>query len=141
MSTLLGTKLDSLVRAGAGETSTPVTPPAHLELFSNYKAKNKAIWMIRLVHPWYQSKYLGGSLVRGSSRRDQTALTCFHSGPLMSLTFVDDIKHVEICTKCSSAQAFPGNILSCLGLPRQDLVQDPLLFLDFFRVKRFLDMI
>ncbi|GFX31653.1 hypothetical protein TNCV_4081771 [Trichonephila clavipes] len=51
----------------------------------------------------------------------------------MSLTFVNGIKHFEICTKCSSAQASPGHILSCLGLTRQDLVQDPLLVLDFFR--------
>ncbi|GFT58521.1 hypothetical protein TNCV_1250051 [Trichonephila clavipes] len=50
-------------------------PRTYMELFSKYKAKNKAIWMIPLVHLWYQSKYPGGSLVRGSSRRDQTALT------------------------------------------------------------------
>ncbi|GFV34128.1 RNase H domain-containing protein [Trichonephila clavipes] len=91
----------SLARAGAGETTTPATPLTYLELFSKYKAKNKAIWMIPLVHPWYQSTYPGGSLVRGSSRRDQTALTRFFSGHLMSLTFVDGIKHFEICT-CSS---------------------------------------
>ncbi|GFV55304.1 RNase H domain-containing protein [Trichonephila clavipes] len=66
---------DSLVRAGAGETTTPAAPLTTLKLFSKYKAKNKAIWMIPPVHSWYQSKYLGGYLVRDSSRRDQTALT------------------------------------------------------------------
>ncbi|GFW66115.1 RNase H domain-containing protein [Trichonephila clavipes] len=60
----------SLARAGAGETTTPAAPLIYLELFSKYKAKNKAIWMIPPVHPWYQSKCPGGSLVRGSSRRD-----------------------------------------------------------------------
>ncbi|GFV66234.1 RNase H domain-containing protein [Trichonephila clavipes] len=89
--------------------------------------------MIPPLHPWYQSKYPGGSLVRGSSRGDPTALTRFLSGHLMSLTFVDGVKHFEICPKCSSAQASPGHILSCLGLTRQELVQDPLLVLDFFR--------
>ncbi|GFX30614.1 trimethyllysine dioxygenase, mitochondrial [Trichonephila clavipes] len=103
----------SLARAGAGETTTPAAPLTYLELFSKYKAKNKAIWMIPPVHPWYQSKCPGGFLVRGSSRRDQTALTHFLSDHLMSLTFVDGIKHFEICTKCSSAQASPGHILSC----------------------------
>ncbi|GFX14773.1 RNase H domain-containing protein [Trichonephila clavipes] len=34
---------DSLARAGAGETTTPATPFTYLELFSKYKAKNKAI--------------------------------------------------------------------------------------------------
>ncbi|GFX48966.1 RNase H domain-containing protein [Trichonephila clavipes] len=108
---------DSLARAGAGETTTPATPLTYLEHFSKYKAKNKAIWIIPPVHPWYQSKYPGGSLVRRSSRRHQTALTCFLSGHLMSLTFVDDIKHFEIRTECSSAQASPGHILSCWDLP------------------------
>ncbi|GFT32754.1 RNase H domain-containing protein [Trichonephila clavipes] len=74
---------DSLARPGAGKTTTPATPLTYLELFSEYKAKNKAIWMIPPVHPWYQSKCPGGSLVRGSSRRDQTALTRFLSGHLM----------------------------------------------------------
>ncbi|GFX30597.1 uncharacterized protein TNCV_4861211 [Trichonephila clavipes] len=97
--------------------------------------------MIPPVHPWYQSKCPGGFLVRGSSRRYQTALTHFLSDHLMSLTFVDGIKHFEICTKCSSAQASSGHILSCLGLTRQDLVQDPLLVLGFFRVNGLMDLI
>ncbi|GFU16477.1 uncharacterized protein TNCV_836491 [Trichonephila clavipes] len=61
---------DSLAWAGAGETTTPTAPLTYLELFSKHKAKNKAIWMIPPVHPWYQSKCPGGSLVRSSSRRD-----------------------------------------------------------------------
>ncbi|GFX68566.1 RNase H domain-containing protein [Trichonephila clavipes] len=132
---------DSLAIAGAGETTTTATPLTYLELFSKYKAKNKAICMIPLVHQWYQSKCPGGSLVRRSSRRDQIALTCFLSGHLLSLTFVDGIKHFEICTKGSSAHASPGHILSCLGLTRQDLVRDPLLVLDFFRRNELMDLI
>ncbi|GFX15414.1 RNase H domain-containing protein [Trichonephila clavipes] len=99
---------DSLARAGAGEITTPATPLTYLELFSKYKAKNKANWMIPPVHSWYQSKYHGGSLVRGSSRGDQTALIRFLSGHLMSLTFVDGIKHFEICTKCSKSSLSSG---------------------------------
>ncbi|GFV22176.1 uncharacterized protein TNCV_2674181 [Trichonephila clavipes] len=96
--------------------------------------------MIPLLHPWYQSKYLGGSLVRGSSR-DQTELIRFLSGHLKSLTFVDGLKHFEICPKCSSAQAFPGHILPSLGLTRQDFVQYSLLVSDFFRVNGLMDLI
>ncbi|GFX89708.1 RNase H domain-containing protein [Trichonephila clavipes] len=117
---------DSLARAGAGETTTPAAPLTYLELFSKYKAKDNAIWMIPPVHLWYHSKHPGGFLVHGSSRQDPTALTRFFSGHLISLTFVDGIKNFEICTKCSSAQTSPGHISSCLGLTRQDLVQDPL---------------
>ncbi|GFY10779.1 RNase H domain-containing protein [Trichonephila clavipes] len=54
---------DSLARASAGETTTPAAPLTYLELFSNYKAKNKTIWIIPPVHSWYQSKYPGVSLV------------------------------------------------------------------------------
>ncbi|GFU51947.1 RNase H domain-containing protein [Trichonephila clavipes] len=132
---------DSLARAGVGETTTPDAPLTYLELFLKYEAKNKAIWMIPPLHPWYQSKYPGSSLVRGNSRGNQTAITRFLSGHLMSLTFVDDIKHFEICPKCSSAQATPGHILSCLELTRQDLVQDPHLVLDFFRINGLMDLI
>ncbi|GFX98594.1 RNase H domain-containing protein [Trichonephila clavipes] len=83
---------DSLARAVARETTTPAALLTYLEIFSKYKAKYKAIWMI----PWCQSKCPGGFLVRGSCRRDQTTLTRFLSGHLMSLTFVDGIKHFEI---------------------------------------------
>ncbi|GFW09028.1 uncharacterized protein TNCV_3081201 [Trichonephila clavipes] len=97
--------------------------------------------MIPPVHPWYQSKCSGGSLDRGSSRRDQNALTRFLSGHLLSLSFVDVIKNFGVSSKCSSAHASPGHILFCLGLTRQDLVQDPLLVLDFFRVNGLMDPI
>ncbi|GFY28309.1 transposable element Tc3 transposase [Trichonephila clavipes] len=109
---------NEIARADAGETTMPATPLTYLELFPKHKAKNKAIRMNPPVHPWHQSKCPCASLVRGSSRRDQTALTRFLSGHLMSLTSVDGIKHFEICIKCSSAQASPGHILPCLGLTR-----------------------
>ncbi|GFT52809.1 RNase H domain-containing protein [Trichonephila clavipes] len=70
---------DSLARTGFGETTTPAAPLTYLELFSKYKAKNKAICMIPPVHSWYQSKCPGGSLVRSSSRQDHTVLTRFLS--------------------------------------------------------------
>ncbi|GFV52114.1 putative RNA-directed DNA polymerase from transposon BS [Trichonephila clavipes] len=73
----------SLARAVASETTTLDASLTYLELFSKYKAKNKAIWLIPPLHPWYQSKYPGGSLVQGSSKGDQTALTRFLSGHLM----------------------------------------------------------
>ncbi|GFU71480.1 RNase H domain-containing protein [Trichonephila clavipes] len=73
---------DRTARAGASETATPATPLTYLELFSKYKANNKAIWMIQQVHPWHQSKYPGGSLVQGSSKRHQPALTRVLSAPV-----------------------------------------------------------
>ncbi|GFV15874.1 RNase H domain-containing protein [Trichonephila clavipes] len=43
---------DNLARAGAGEITVPATPLTYLELFSKYKANNKAIWSVPPVHPW-----------------------------------------------------------------------------------------
>ncbi|GFX49846.1 hypothetical protein TNCV_784091 [Trichonephila clavipes] len=84
--------------------------------------------MIPPVHPWYQSKCPGSSLVRGSGRRDQTALTRFLSGHLMSLTFVDGIKHFEICTKRSSAQASLAIFYLVWGLPGRTWFKIPYWF-------------
>ncbi|GFX00511.1 RNase H domain-containing protein [Trichonephila clavipes] len=131
---------NSLARTGASKTTIPDDLLTYLELFSKNEAKNKVIWMIPQVHPWYPSKYPGGSLARGSSRGVQTALTRFLTGHLMSSTLVNGIKHSKICPKCS-AQASPGHILSCLGLIREDLVQDSLLVLDFFRVNGLMNLI
>ncbi|GFY20364.1 hypothetical protein TNCV_209961 [Trichonephila clavipes] len=85
--------------------------------------------MIQLVHPWYQRKYPGGSLVRGNSIRDQTGLIRFISGHLMSLTFVDGIKDFKICTKCSSAQASPlATFYLVWGLPGRTWFKFPYWF-------------
>ncbi|GFW44348.1 uncharacterized protein TNCV_1747771 [Trichonephila clavipes] len=94
-------------------------------------------WILSPVN--FAGNEIADSLDRAGAVKTTTAATpltyleLFSNGHLMSLTFVDDIKHFEICTKGSSAQASPGYILSCLGLTRQDSVQDPQLALDFFR--------
>jgi len=132
---------DGLAKAGAEETVAPFAPLTYLELFSKCKTKIRTIWMVPPEHPWSQSKIPGGSMAQGIDRRDQTSLTRFLSGHLLSMTFVGGIKHFDICTKCTSAEASPHHILSCLGLTRQDLVQAPLLVLDFFRVNGLMDLI
>ncbi|GBM70545.1 hypothetical protein AVEN_47661-1 [Araneus ventricosus] len=75
------------------------------------------------------------------SRRDQTTLTRFLSGHIRSLTFADNSKCFEVCPKCAAEQATPDHILACLGLSQEDLVSNPLLTLDFFRVHRLMDLI
>ncbi|GBN19018.1 hypothetical protein AVEN_155354-1 [Araneus ventricosus] len=70
-----------------------------------------------------------------------TTLTRFLSGHTRSLTFSDSSKCFEICPKCTAEQATPDHILACLGLSKQDLVSNPLLALDFFRVHRLMDLI
>ncbi|GBM11311.1 hypothetical protein AVEN_107326-1 [Araneus ventricosus] len=64
----------------------------------------------------------------------------FLSRHIRSLTFSDNSECFEICPKCTAEQATPDHILACLGLSKQDLVSNPLLTLDFFRVHRLMDL-
>ncbi|GBN17870.1 hypothetical protein AVEN_40203-1 [Araneus ventricosus] len=130
---------DALDKAGAHDASVPSAPLTYLELFSRAKSKNKTIWFIPPVHHWYQGSRPGLSI--DCSRRDQTTLTRFLSGHIRSLTLSDNSKCFEICPKCTAGQATPDHILACLALSKQDLVPNPLLALDFFRVHRLMDLI
>ncbi|GBN21264.1 hypothetical protein AVEN_142261-1 [Araneus ventricosus] len=124
---------DALAKAGADDASVPSAPLTYLELFSRAKSRNKTIWLIPPVHDWYQGSRPGGCLSTDCSRRDQTTLR--------SLTSSDNSKCFEICPKCTAEQGTPDHILACLGLSQQDLVSNPLLTLDFFRVHRLMDLI
>ncbi|GBN98655.1 hypothetical protein AVEN_129586-1 [Araneus ventricosus] len=92
-------------------------------------------------HHLFQGSRAGGCLSIDCSRRDQKTLTRFLSGHIRSLIFSDNPKYFEICPKCTPEQVTPGHILACLGLSKQDLVSNPLLTLDFFRVHRLMDLI
>ncbi|GBM57483.1 hypothetical protein AVEN_231192-1 [Araneus ventricosus] len=129
---------DALAKAGADDASVPSALLTYLELFFRAKSRNKTIWLIPLVHHWYEGSRAGGCLSIDCNRRDQATLTRFLSGHIRSLTFSDNF---EICPKCTAEQATPDHILACLGLSRQDLVSNPLLTLDFFRVHRLMDLI
>ncbi|GBM23997.1 hypothetical protein AVEN_274411-1 [Araneus ventricosus] len=132
---------DALSKAGAYDASVPSAPLTYLELFSRVKSRNKTIWLIPPVRHWYQGSRPGGCLSTDCIRRDQTTLTLFLSGNIRSLTFSDNSKCFEICPKCTVEQAITAHILVCLGLSKQDLVSNPLLNLDFFRVYRLMDLI
>ncbi|GBN24666.1 hypothetical protein AVEN_245176-1 [Araneus ventricosus] len=132
---------DAPAKAGVDDASGPSAPLTYLELFSRAKSRNKTIWLIPPVHHWYQGSRPGGCLSIDCSRRDQTTLTRFLSGQIRSLTFSDNSKCFEICPKCTAKQATPDHILACLGLSKQDLVSNPLLIFDFFRVHGLMDLI
>ncbi|GBL93784.1 hypothetical protein AVEN_166814-1 [Araneus ventricosus] len=130
---------DALAKAGSDDASMSSAPLTYLELFSRAKSRNKTIWLIPPVHHWYQGSRPGGCLSIDCSRRDQTTLTRFLSGHIRSLTFSDNSKCFEICPKCTAEQATPDHLLACLGISHQDLVSNPLLTLDFFRVHSRVD--
>ncbi|GBM92737.1 hypothetical protein AVEN_11997-1 [Araneus ventricosus] len=132
---------DALAKAGADDASVPSAPLTYLELFSRAKSRNETIWLIPPVHHWYQGSRPGGCLSADCSRRDQTTFTLFLSGRIRSLTFSDISKCFEICPKCTAEHTTHDPILACLGLSKQDLVSNPLLALDFFRVYRLMNLI
>ncbi|GBO44398.1 hypothetical protein AVEN_47926-1 [Araneus ventricosus] len=132
---------DALAKAGAADASVPSAPLTYLELFSRAKSRNKTIWLIPPEHHWYQASRTGGCLSIDCNRRDQTTPIRSLSGHIRSLTFSDNSKCFGIFPKCTAEQAIPDHILTCLGLSKQDLVSNPLLTLDFFRVHRFMDLI
>ncbi|GBM59760.1 hypothetical protein AVEN_110030-1 [Araneus ventricosus] len=132
---------DALAKTCADDASVPSAPLTYLELFSRAKSRNKTIWLIPPVHHWYRGSRSCGCLSIDCSRRDQTTLKRFLSGHIRSLTFSDNSKCFEICPKCTAEQATPDHILACQGLSQQDLVSNPLLTLDFFKVHRLMDLI
>ncbi|GBN39288.1 hypothetical protein AVEN_208237-1 [Araneus ventricosus] len=126
--------VNAVAKAGAEDASVPSAPLTYLELFSRAKSRNKTIWLIPPEHHWYQGSRPCGCLSIDCIRSVQTTLTRFLSGHIRSLTFSDNSTCFEICPKCTAEQATPDRILACLGLSKQDLVPNPLLTLDFFRV-------
>ncbi|GFU83464.1 hypothetical protein TNCV_1346491 [Trichonephila clavipes] len=59
---------------------------------------------------------------------------------MMNVLDAQGSKSFEMCTNCS-APTLPAHILECLGLTKQDLVDDPLLVLVFLRVCDFMDLV
>ncbi|GFV07604.1 uncharacterized protein TNCV_4941082 [Trichonephila clavipes] len=77
---------------------------------------------------------LRSSLAHGFTSQDQTLLARFRSGHIKTMKFSEGCKSFEMCTNCSSEPATPAHVLECLGLTKKDLVDDPLLVLDFLKV-------
>ncbi|GFX00993.1 RNase H domain-containing protein [Trichonephila clavipes] len=87
------------------------------------------------THAWYFAKCPGESF-RLSSRPLQSTYSRFLSGHTRALRFSNGQKTFPECQWCSSGEPSPNHILLCLGFKKDEVLCDPLLFLDFFR---FLD--
>ncbi|GFX26124.1 uncharacterized protein TNCV_2274641 [Trichonephila clavipes] len=84
---------------------------------------------------------LGGSLAHSFNRQDQTLLAHFRSGHIKTRKFSEGSKSFKICPNCSSEPASPAHILECLGLTKQDSVDNPLLVLHFLKVDDVMDLV
>ncbi|GFV87914.1 hypothetical protein TNCV_781951 [Trichonephila clavipes] len=87
-------------------------------------------------HSWYFKRNPGGSFKR-ITRKYQTAFSCFVSGYIKTLTFRQGQKIFPKCPLYYFVLVSPAHILTCLDFKKDEVLLDPLLFLDFLD---FLDL-
>ncbi|GFW04221.1 RNase H domain-containing protein [Trichonephila clavipes] len=87
-------------------------------------------------HAWYFAKCPGVSF-RLSSRPLQSTYSRFLSGHTRALRFSNGQKTFPECHWCSSREASPNHILLCLGFKKDEVLCNPLLFLDFLQILGF----
>ncbi|GFV50237.1 RNase H domain-containing protein [Trichonephila clavipes] len=91
-------------------------------------------------HAWYFAKCPGESF-RHSSRPLQSTYSRFLSGHTRALRFSNGQKTFPECHWCSSGEASPNHILLCLGFKKDEVLCDPLLFLDFLQIFGFMGIV
>ncbi|GFT24188.1 uncharacterized protein TNCV_2064291 [Trichonephila clavipes] len=74
-------------------------------------------------------------------RDRQTTLSCFFSDYIKSLTFEQGRKVFLECHRCDADQASPSHILNCLSFTFDEVLRNPILFLDFLEIFGFLEMV
>ncbi|GFX64610.1 putative RNA-directed DNA polymerase from transposon BS [Trichonephila clavipes] len=91
-------------------------------------------------HAWYFAKCPGESF-RLSSRPLQFTSSRFLSGHTRALRFSNGQKTFPKCHWCSSGEALPNHILLCLGFKKDEVLCNPLLFLDFLQIFGFMGIV
>ncbi|GFU66052.1 RNase H domain-containing protein [Trichonephila clavipes] len=91
-------------------------------------------------HAWCFAKCPGESF-RLSSRPLQSTYSRFLSGHTRALRFSYEQKTFPECHRCSSGEASPNHILLCLGFKKDEVLCDPLLFLDFLQIFGFMGIV
>ncbi|GFV59512.1 uncharacterized protein TNCV_4791301 [Trichonephila clavipes] len=79
-------------------------------------------WRNPPAHYWYAAKNPGLSIQCMSSRAHQTALACFRSGHLRSVTFMQGVKSFFFTCPCSFL-ASPAHLLSAGAFPCDSCVK------------------
>ncbi|GFV62492.1 RNase H domain-containing protein [Trichonephila clavipes] len=89
---------------------------------------------------WYFAKCSGESF-RLSSRPLQSTYSRFLSGHTRALMFSNGQKTFPECHWCSSGEVSSNHILLCLGFKKDEVLCDPLLFLDFLQIFGFMGIV
>ncbi|GFY30131.1 probable RNA-directed DNA polymerase from transposon BS [Trichonephila clavipes] len=91
-------------------------------------------------HAWYFAKCPGESF-RLSSRPLQSTYSRFMSGHTRAPRFSNGQNTFPECHWCFSGEASPNHILLCLGFKKDEVLCDPLLFLEFLQIFGFMGIV
>ncbi|GFT04641.1 hypothetical protein TNCV_334051 [Trichonephila clavipes] len=97
---------------------------------SSLKIKPHHLGRTPSSHSWYFERNPEGSF-KLMPREYQTAFSRFVSGHIKTLTFRQDLKMFPDCHLCYSELTYSAHILSFLDFKNDEVLQDPLLFLEF----------
>ncbi|GFT30855.1 RNase H domain-containing protein [Trichonephila clavipes] len=114
---------DDLAGRGCDLPNPSSTALTHSEIHSFQKNKMNLTWRNPPAQHWYSAKSPGLSIQCRSSRaHHQTALACFRSGHLRSMTFVQGVKSCFTCP--CSLLASAAHLLDCWGISLRQLYEE-----------------
>ncbi|GFV62270.1 uncharacterized protein TNCV_985341 [Trichonephila clavipes] len=127
----------------AGRRCDPPNPSStvltHSEIPSFQRNKMNLTWRNPPAHHWYAAKSSGLSIQCRSSRAHQTALACFRSGHLRSMTFLQEVKSFFTCP--FSLFASPTHLLDFWGISLRQLYEEQDLVCDTITQKGQMDLV
>ncbi|GFT40026.1 uncharacterized protein TNCV_12581 [Trichonephila clavipes] len=132
-------KADFLARAAAEEGS-PTGSLTFSELSSLKKIELHHLRRDSPSHPWYFGRNPGSSF-KLMPRKYQTAISRFVRGQIKALTFRQDPKIFLECHLCYSELISSAHILTCLDFKKNEVLLDPLLFLEFLDFCGFMEIV
>ncbi|GFY48014.1 uncharacterized protein TNIN_495221 [Trichonephila inaurata madagascariensis] len=106
---------------------------------SRLNAGRLKTWKTPPSHDWYQQNGPGAALELKGDRKPQTAITRLISAHTRGLTFVQGQKTFPVCLKCNVHQASSEHLLSCIGLEKNFILENPTMVYDFLLVNGLLE--
>ncbi|GFS69169.1 RNase H domain-containing protein [Trichonephila clavipes] len=130
---------DELTKEGSNDLIDSRDLLTYNEIYSKVKTDNNR--KTPPSHDWYQQNGPGAVLDLKGDRKLQTAITRLIIGPTRGLTFVQGQKTFPICLKCNVHQASSEHLLSCIGLEKNFILENPKMVYDFLLMNGLLDLV
>ncbi|GFU79235.1 uncharacterized protein TNCV_2137581 [Trichonephila clavipes] len=110
------------------------------EIYSKVKTNNNWNWKSPSSHDCFQQIGPGAALDLKGDRKLQTAITRRTSGHSRGLRFVQGQKTFPVCL-VNVHQASSEHLLSCIGLQKNFILENPTMVNDFLLVNGLLDLV